>query len=184
MEDIDWGVSMLDRIKKQRKLKIYLDTSVISYLDQDNHPEKKKDTQLLWDLLRNDVYDVYISDIVVREIGQCEEKKRHVLFDYLKQINFTLVQTNNDTIQLAEKIIDFGVLKEKSYDDCQHIATAILANCDIITSWNFKHIVNVKTIQGVKIITTLEHYKDLLILSPSVLLQEEEENENETTDNQ
>ena len=74
----------------------------------------------------------------------------------------------------AEKFIDFGVLKRKSYDDCRHIAAAVLAGCDIIISWNFKHIVNVKTIQGVKAVTTYEGYKDLMIYPPSALLEEEE----------
>ena len=76
------------------------------------------------------------------------------------------------TTYLGEfRFIDFGILKKKSFDDCQHIAAAILAGCDIITSWNFKHIVNVKTVRGVKIIITLEGYKDLLIYPPSVLLE-------------
>jgi hypothetical protein len=70
-----------------------------------------------------------------------------------------------------------GILKQKSFDDCQHIAAAILSGCDIITSWNFKHIVNVKTVRGVKVITTLEGYKDLMIYPPSVLLEEGEDNE-------
>lgn len=52
------------------------------------------------------------------------------------------------------------------------IDAAILAGCDVIISWNFKHIVNVKTVKGVKVITTLEGYKDLLIYPPSVLLEE------------
>lgn len=81
---------------------------------------------------------------------------------------------------LAEKFIDFGILKKKSFDDCQHIAAVILAGCDIITSWNFKHIVNVKTVRGVKIIITLEGYKDLLIYPPSVLLEGEDEDDDET----
>ena len=41
-------------------------------------------------------------------------------------------------------------MKQKSFDDCQHIAAALLAGCVIIISWNFKHIVNVKTVRGVK----------------------------------
>ena len=73
------------------------------------------------------------------------------------------------------RFIDFGILKQKSFDDCQHIAAAILAGCDIITSWNFKHIVNVKTVRGVKVITTLEGYKDLLIYPPSVLIESEDD---------
>ncbi|RKI39144.1 hypothetical protein D7V86_21280 [bacterium D16-51] len=71
----------------------------------------------------------------------------------------------------------FWHTKEKSFDDCQHIAAAILAGCDIIISWNFKHIVNVKTVKSVKVITTLEGYKDLLIYPPSVLLEEGDDDE-------
>lgn len=84
-----------------------------------------------------------------------------------------MLRISENTIELAEKFIDFGILKRKSFDDCRHIASAILAGCDVIVSWNFKHIVNVKTMRGIKVITTLEGYKDLLIYPPSALLEEE-----------
>lgn len=63
-----------------------------------------------------------------------------------------------------------GILTKKSYDDCQHIGAAIVSECDRIISWNFKHIVNIKTIKGVRAITHLESYKDIDIMNPSVLL--------------
>ena len=129
----------------------------------------------LWEMFRNHAYEVYISDIVIREISGCNEEKLKILLDYLEQIDYNIIETSEDTIELAEKFIDFGILKQKSFDDCQHIAAAILAGCDIITSWNFKHIVNVKTVRGVKIITTLEGYKDLLIYPPSVLIESEDD---------
>ncbi len=90
------------------------------------------------------------------------------------RIEYNIIETNENTVSLAEKFIDFGVLKRKSYDDCRHIAAAVLAGCDMIVSWNFKHIVNVKTIQGVKAVTTYEGYKDLMIYPLSALLEEEE----------
>lgn len=31
-------------------------------------------------------------------------------------------------------------------------------DCDIIISWNFKHLVNVKTIDGIRAITQLKRY--------------------------
>lgn len=136
----------------------------------------------LWELFKQGRYQVFISDIVIQEINDCREEKLQVLRDYLKQIEYDIIETDSRTVELAEKFIDFGILRQKSFDDCQHIAAAILAGCDIIVSWNFKHIVNVKTIRGVKIITTLEGYKDLLIYPPSVLL-EPEDNENDKTDN-
>ena len=156
-----------------RKLKVYLDTSVVSYLYQVDAPEKMQNTLDLWKLFKNKVYEVYISDIVIREISGCNEEKLKILLDYLDQIDYNIIETDEDTVELAGKFIDFGILKQKSFDDCQHIAAAILAGCDIITSWNFKHIVNVKTVRGVKVITTLEGYKDLLIYPPSVLIESE-----------
>ncbi len=158
-----------------RKLKVYLDTSVISHLDQRDVPEKMKDTRLLWELFRRKRYEVYISDIVLSEIEKCKEEKLELLLEYMEQIDYQLIRTNEDTVALAEKFIDFGILRKKSFDDCQHIAAAILGGCDIIISWNFKHIVNIKTARGVKVITTLEGYKDLLIYPPSVLVEGDEE---------
>lgn len=158
-----------------RKLKVYLDTSVVSYLYQVDAPEKMQNTLDLWKLFKNKVYEVYISDIVIREISGCNEEKLKILLDYLDQIDYNIIETDEDTVELAGKFFDFGILKQKSFDDGQHIAAAILAGCDIITSWNFKHIVNVKTVRGVKVITTLEGYKDLLIYPPSVLIESEDD---------
>lgn len=157
------------------KLKIYLDTSVISYLDQQDLPEQMKETQEVWDFFRKGKYEIYISDVVVYEINKCGMEKRETLLAYLDQIEYTIIETDESTVELAEKFIDFGFLKRKNYDDCRHIAAAILAGCDFIISWNFKHIVNVKTIRGIKAITTYEGYKDLMIYPPAALLEEEEE---------
>ncbi len=76
-------------------------------------------------------------------------------------------------MELAQKIIDIGILRPKSLDDCQHIAAAVVNACDCIISWNFKHIVNIKTIRGVRAITNLEGYKEIDIINPSVLLESE-----------
>ena len=66
-------------------------------------------------------------------------------------------------------------MKQKSFDDCQHIAAAIVNNCDFIISWNFKHIVNIETIRGLKVLTTAEGYKDILIYSPEAFQSDKEE---------
>lgn len=160
-----------------KKLKVYLDTSVISYLYQNDAPEKMADTLALWDLFEKEIYEIYISDVVLEEIYHCNEHKLNVLLDYLDRVKINVLKTDKNTMALAEKFIDFGILKKKSLDDCQHISAAILGGCDIITSWNFKHIVNIKTAKGVKVITTLEGYKDILIYPPSALLEGVEEDE-------
>ncbi|MCM1295272.1 MAG: type II toxin-antitoxin system VapC family toxin [Muribaculaceae bacterium] len=156
-----------------RKLKVYLDTSVISYLSQDDAPERMKDTLELWKEFVNGKYDIYLSQVTIDEIGKCSEPKKNVLFDYLSDIEYTKLEINAEIVELAQKIIDMGILRPKSFDDCQHIAAAVVNNCDCIISWNFRHIVNIKTIRGIRAITDLESYKGIDIINPSVLLESE-----------
>ena len=55
-------------------------------------------------------YEVYISDVVVYEIKKCSMEKREILLDYLDQIEYNIIETDENTVSLAEKFIDFGVL--------------------------------------------------------------------------
>lgn len=157
-----------------KRIRVYVDTSVVSYLDQQDAPDKMAETKEVWTLLKKGDYEIVISTLVIDELQKCKEPKRTVLLDKLKEIDCMIVPVTGQTVELAEKFIDFGVLKKKSFEDCQHIAAAILSNCDVIVSWNFRHIVNVKTIRGIKVVTTLEGYKDILIYPPSALLEEVE----------
>ena len=156
------------------RLKVYLDTSVISHLLQEDVPEKMADTRQLWEMFRAGKYDVYLSTITLEEVEACPEPKRNSLFEYLEQIDYELVRIDDTVASIAQQIIDLGILAKKSYDDCQHIGAAIANECDCIISWNFKHIVNIKTIRGIRAITNMEGHKPIEILSPSVLLESEE----------
>lgn len=62
-----------------KKLKVYLDTSVVSYLYQEDAPEKMQDTLSLWELFKEGVYEVFVSDIVFREIDRFSEEKSESL---------------------------------------------------------------------------------------------------------
>lgn len=156
-----------------KKLKLYLDTSIISHLDAPDTPEKMADTKKLWDEIRSGKYEVYLSDTTFDELARCHEPKRSFLADRMGEIAFRRFADSDESLDLAEKFIDFGILREKSKDDCRHIAVAILTGCDIIVSWNFKHIVNPKTMRGVKMVTTSEGYKDLMICTPTMLVEGE-----------
>lgn len=156
-----------------RKLKVYLDTSVISHLTQDDSPEKMADTRQLWEMFRNKKYAVYLSTVTLEEVSACPEPKRKELQKFLEQIEYNVIDITDEMETVAQKIIDMGILTKKSYDDCQHIAAAVVEECNCIISWNFKHIVNIKTIHGVRAITNLNGYKTIDILSPTVLLESE-----------
>ena len=51
-----------------------------------------------------------------------------------------------------------------------HIAIASVNDCDIILSWNFKHIVNLRAMTAAENVNFKNRYKNIRILSPSMLL--------------
>jgi predicted nucleic acid-binding protein len=158
-----------------KKLKLYLDTSIISYLDQEDAPDKMAETRLFWERIKAGAYDVVLSDVDIQELNDCNEKKRDTLYRYLGGISYTKVDTSDRADEIAERFVELGILKQKSMEDCQHIANAIVTGCDAIVSWNFKHIVNVKTQKGAKAIALLEGYTDLLIVTPTFLIGDDDD---------
>jgi len=49
--------------------KPYLDTSIIGYLYQETQTEKMADTQKLWEQIKNGVYEVLISNLLLEELS-------------------------------------------------------------------------------------------------------------------
>ena len=155
-----------------RKLKLYLDTSTISHLIADDTPEKMADTNKLWEDFIDEKYELFISPVVMSEIDNCPEPKRSKLYARMEQIQFEILQRTDEITRLAKEYITNGILTEKSFDDCLHIAIAVINNCDIIVSWNFKHLANVRTIDKVKIANAMNRYREISIVPPSMLLIE------------
>ncbi|HZK85451.1 MAG TPA: PIN domain nuclease [Desulfosporosinus sp.] len=155
------------------KIKIYLDTSVISHLDAEDTPEKMQDTIDLWQELIRGQYIATISDLTIAELTQCPEPKRTLLFEHLSAIDFVEVREIPESITLADEYIKYGVLNPKSRDDCRHIAIATITGCKYIVSWNFKHFVNIKTINKVQAVNKLMNYNEINILPPSMMLEGE-----------
>ena len=155
------------------KIKIYLDTSVISYLEAEDSPEKMQDTVNFWQELIRGQYIVTISDLTIAELSKCAEPKRTLLFEHLSVIDYVEVREIPETITLADEYLKYGVLNPKSRDDCRHIAIATITECKYIVSWNFKHFVNIKTINKVQAVNKLMNYNEINILPPSMMLEGE-----------
>lgn len=72
----------------------------------------------------------------------------------------------DDAVNLALEYIRENVVGQTSYDDCLHIAIATISQLDLLVSWNFKHIVNVKRILGYNSVNIKNGYHILDIRSP------------------
>jgi len=130
-----------------KKLKIYLDTSVISHLDQQDAKEGWEEaTHKLWNEIQLGRFEPYISEIVFSEIDDANKEKREIMIRYLEVIDYKELNLTEEIKELAEKYIAEGIIPETYRDDARHIAIATVNNCDVIASWNFKHMVKMNTI--------------------------------------
>jgi len=153
-----------------KKLRLYLDTSVISHLFAEDTPEKMAVTNRLWQDFIGGKYEVFISDMTLKEIDRCHEPKRGKMTDKVDECEIEILRESDEVSKLTEEYLKNGVLNHNSFDDCEHIAFAVVNNCDIVVSWNFKHLVNYNTISKVKIVNAINQYREISIMSPTVLI--------------
>ncbi|MDR0868318.1 MAG: PIN domain-containing protein [Planctomycetota bacterium] len=159
-----------------KKLRLYLETTIPNYLFDDDKPEKQCDTWRLWNEIKSGEYEVVVGSAVFDEIDSFIEQKapkKLLMANELKLINYEFFAVNDDVIRLANEYINIGGLKPSSETDAIHIASATLANCDFILSWNFAHIVNMRAMVAVDAVNTREVLKQVKILSPTIFLGEE-----------
>jgi predicted nucleic acid-binding protein len=153
-----------------KKLKLYLDTSVISHLFAPDAPEKMADTLKLWKDIQDGKYIIVISTITTAEMDNCPEPKCSAMFSELDKIDKTTVNLGNEAVELADLYINYGGLSPNNIVDARHIAVATVSGCDIIVTWNFKHMINFNAIRVVDAVNRMESYGTVNILSPTSLL--------------
>ena len=157
-----------------KKLKIYLDTSVINFLYSDQSPEKK---EITIDFFENyvDLYDTYISDIVLAEINRTKtSEKRKLLFDAISRYKIEIYDViTNEILELANKYIFESIIPASKIEDAQHIAFATYYEFDILLSWNFRHLANInkqRLINGLNL--KYGYLKQILLLNPMEVIYE------------
>ena len=157
-----------------KKLKIYLDTSVINFLFADDAPEKK---DITIDFFENflDEYEVYISSIVIDEIDNTRDNKKRIeLNQAIKKFGIREYENINDEIEnIANIYIDRKIIPESKFEDALHIAYATFYEFDILLSWNFKHLANINKQKHVNAVNIRIGYnKPLLLLNPMEVIYE------------
>ena len=85
-----------------KKLKLYLETSVWNFIFADDAPELRNLTLQFFAMVERQVYDVYISDLVIFEIGKAVGKKKEQLMDVIEQYRPIVLQSSSQAQDLAD----------------------------------------------------------------------------------
>ncbi|MGH7320359.1 MAG: PIN domain-containing protein [Candidatus Rokuibacteriota bacterium] len=121
------------------RLRLYLDTSVVSaYLDE-RTPERRQATVEFWGRVAD--YDVAISALTVAEIEATGSPAlRAQMLDLVRP--FTVLPVGDDARRLAQEYIRRGVFSAATAEDATHVAVAVVSRQDMLVSWNVRHLVN------------------------------------------
>lgn len=150
-----------------KKETLYLDTSVPSAYYDERAKERQDATIKFWkEVLPN--YQGYISEITVEEL---EDTKDEILRRKLRKLikGFNVLKTNKEIRDLARVYIEKGVFPEKYVDDALHVAITSFYEISYLISWNFEHLVKVKTRKWVNSVNILEGLREIEIVSPQEL---------------
>ncbi|MDR1193354.1 MAG: hypothetical protein LBK98_04160 [Peptococcaceae bacterium] len=141
-----------------RAQKIYLETSVFNFYFADDASDKRDDTLRLFGEIRQGKYEPYTSDFVVQELQRAPEPKRKAMIDLTTKYGVSVLPEDDETRRLARIYVAERIIPEKYLTDAFHIAATTVNDLDFIVSYNFKHIVKLKTITMTESVNLRERY--------------------------
>ncbi len=121
------------------KLRIYLDTSVISAYFDERAPDRMAETRLFWAKLGQ--VEVSTSVLVREELERTPDPERRAAMLRLLQ-DTRQAEVTAEAHDLARAYLRRGLFTPAMYGDALHLAVAVLTRHDMLISWNFRHLVN------------------------------------------
>ena len=143
---------------------LYLDTSVPSAYYDERAKERMEVTIKFWkEVLPH--YKTYVSEITVKEL---EDTKKETLRRKFRNLikGFKVLKEKKVIRDLARAYIEKEIFSEKYIDDALHVAMASYYEISYLVSWNYEHLVKVKTRRLVNSVNILEGFKGIEIVSP------------------
>lgn len=150
----------------RRQLKVYADTSVFGGVFDS---EFSKSSKAFFDVVDAGKFDLVISAVVMAELIPAPVEVRNLLGKYAEKA--TIVEVSEQSEALQSDYIKQNVVGERAIADALHVAIATVSDCSFIVSWNFKDIVNHKSITGFNEVNRMHSYSQIGICSPQEVIR-------------
>ena len=155
------------------KPRVYLETSVVSYLvgrlSRDVVVLGNQELTREWWENRRAEYDLFISEVVIGEatIGDAElARQRIAICEALP-----LLAVTNEAERLAPLLLRAAAMAPNAETDALHIAVAAVQGMDYLLSWNCTHIANATIRRAIDRQCRASGYEPPVICTPQELIQ-------------
>jgi predicted nucleic acid-binding protein len=144
------------------KPRIYTDTSVLGGCEDD---EFRVASRRLLEAFEGGELTLVLSELTLRELETAPEGVRMAL-GRVPAAHIEALSLSPEAEELAAAYIEDGAIGVRMRADALHIALATVARVDVLVSWNFKHIVNLKRIHAYNAVNLKRGYPLLEIRTP------------------
>ncbi|MHC4275450.1 MAG: type II toxin-antitoxin system VapC family toxin [Planctomycetota bacterium] len=154
------------------KPKVYIETTVISYLTARKSPDlvvagHQQTTQHWWATVRHRC-EIFASQFVAEEAAGGDPEMAERRIEALSGL--VLVETTPEAIDLAEALIEGGAIPPSFGEDAVHVAIAVVNGADYLITWNCKHIANAAIRRRIEVICRSQGYEPTILCTPEELL--------------
>lgn len=127
-----------------RKLSLYIDSSVWNMRFDDHVPELQEFSRLFFNAIERGGYNLYIAEAIFVELRHAPEPRRTALLDLVQKMNPHMLEVTPEVVDLAQAYLTHNILPPSAELDAYHVAFATVNQIDVVVSWNFRHLANIK----------------------------------------
>jgi predicted nucleic acid-binding protein len=156
------------------KPKVYLETTVISYLAA--RPSRdivvaahQELTRQWWDQRRKD-YHLVVSEVVLREAADGDHEAAERRSSLLAGID--VLEVGQSALELAEELVDRRAVPAVAAEDALHIAIAVTNGVNYLLTWNCTHIANAAMRRAIDDVCVAQGYEPTVLCTPEELSEE------------
>jgi len=126
-----------------------------------------------FDSVRNGQFRIAVSAVIQDEIAKAPPRVRALFDEMAQRAQFAHMTDIAETLQHA--YLAARIVPAHAEPDALHVALATTAGCEMIISWNFKHIVNYRRIPLYNEINRRHGCPEIAIFSPLEVIPYEDE---------
>ncbi|MCJ7777584.1 MAG: hypothetical protein MUP16_04650 [Sedimentisphaerales bacterium] len=155
-----------------RKLRLYLDSSILGWSLNHSDPTRFSEANLLLNQIAEGSFTGVYSWVSQEEIDAAPEHIAKKLWQKVKRAKLKPVtmRLNKHAEKLAQRYCDKKIIPFNFKADALHIAIATLCKADALVSYNFEHIVSLEVMVAVNQVNKSLKLNDIFLCQPQEVI--------------
>lgn len=125
-------------------------------------------TSRFFALAQQGAFVLTVSAVVMLELTDAPTRVIELVTGMRERL--VVLDATPESYALQQRYLAAGILTPRWEDDALHVAMATVAGCDVMVSWNFKHIVNFRKIHQYNQVNQVMGYRPIDIRTPEEVI--------------